>query len=115
MGDDAGGQPPSDELRISRKKSNLKQNLVAAVDQKRQGLTPEQIVSEPVRDRSPISRLLRSSTGLRARGNVIVSDRDPTDRIHEFDRDASDPFHVTDMDPTDPVGYPSDIILSDPF
>jgi hypothetical protein len=107
-------QAEGDDGDFSRKKVALKQTLVTAAAQKRRALAEGDIVAERISESSALSRLLSHPAGRRL-GNVTVSDRDPRDRVVEYDRDASDPFHYTDMDPTDSVGYPSDIILTDPF
>jgi hypothetical protein len=112
--EDAESRPESDEIVVSSKKVNLKHALVTAAAQKRRAMTGEDVVSERVSERTPFSRLL-SRPGGRLHANVVVGDSDPRDRLYEFDYDASDPFHYTDTDPTDPIGYPSDIILTDPW
>jgi hypothetical protein len=95
---------------VSRKKISLKQRYDQIARAKRAALESE-ITSAPVAARSlgPIG------VGRLGYGNVIVADSDPRDHILEFDRDAGDKIHVTDMDPNDPIGYPSDIIPTNPF
>ena len=114
MAENDESRAEGDDGSVSRKKVALKQTIVEAAAQKRRALAEGDIVAERITESSALSRLLSHPSARRV-GNVTISDRDPRDRLVEFDRDASDPFRYTDTDPTDSVGYPSDIILTDPF
>ena len=108
MATEGENQAQSEE--VSSKKVSLKQRYDQIGRAKRAALESE-ITSGPVVARS----LGPVGLGRLGYGNVIVADSDPRDHILEFDRDAGDKIHVTDMDPNDPIGYPSDIIPTNPF